>query len=322
MSPSCAVVFIGIQGSGKSATANSFLGGEKYFKSRSGTIQNTTECASKEIPTSQECKKAVFVVDTPPLNTLDDFENIKRYVAGRQFSYVQYVTVIKTGRFSIHEISLLQRLHKRYSSDLEKTSIVIFSNAAELGVCENNQESMTLEMYVKESEMLRRFLASFVLRYFGIDNVNWDSNEKAKSVQSVLQFCEFRMDSTKPRVNTGDRSTAATPQDGRLNTARQHDNRLATATPHGDSLTKATPHGDHLTTATPHSDCLTNTTPHGDCLTKATPHGDRLTKATTHGDRLTAGAPRDDKTEQLASQVDTESTSDADFPDDFVFVSI
>ena len=210
---SFAVVFIGVQGSGKSATANSFLGGGKYFKSRSGTIQCTTECASREIQTSKDFKDVLHVIDTPPLNHVEDFENIKRYVASRKFTAVQYIIVIKTGRFSSDELSMLKKWHEKYASDIEKKSIIVFSNAAELEVCENNQESITLDMYVQESERLRQFLKSVVHKYFGIDNVNWNSERKAEYVRNVLQSFGFLMDSAKSCTDTAENLCSNTPCD-------------------------------------------------------------------------------------------------------------
>ena len=210
---SFAAVFIGSQGSGKSATANSFLGGGKYFKSRSGTIQCTTECASKQIQTSEDFKSTVHVIDTPPLNKVEDFDNIKRYVASRKFTAVQYIIVIKTGRFSKDELSMFVSLGEEYASDIERKSIVIFSNAAELEVCENNQGSITLEMYVGESKRLQHFLTSFVQEYFGIDNINWNSERKARSVQRVLQSCGFLMDSQKSCIDKTENLGSNTPCD-------------------------------------------------------------------------------------------------------------
>ena len=178
---------IGVQGCGKSATANSIIGVPQHFKVSAGTRRCTENCAIFRTPGYD---KQMVVVDTPPIAEESDINGILQFLSrnGVEETETHFVFIVRAGRFNAHEINMLSNAFSQLKWKMYKRPLLIFTNAAEL---DHDGDALTLlYSYISQSETLKSFSTKFDPLVFALDNVNWDSEKIHERVARLL--CDVR----------------------------------------------------------------------------------------------------------------------------------
>lgn len=171
-----AFVLIGTQGCGKSATGNSIIG-TKSFSSSSGTKPLTVEIKAKSWHWQEN---DITIIDTPPLQGLDEFTNIQKYLANKKYTSIIYGFVISIGRIVDNEQNLLQMIYKQLHP--HKNLVLIFSRFDDL------DPDKSYESWISECHVLKAFIDTTNVKCFPFSNKT-DSkviNEQVDHLMSTI----------------------------------------------------------------------------------------------------------------------------------------
>ncbi|XP_052062440.1 GTPase IMAP family member 6-like isoform X2 [Mytilus californianus] len=163
--PDLTLVFIGFQGSGKSATGNSVLG-RKCFHSGFGTIGTTKQVQMEETYFGD---KRVSIVDTPPLSSTETFTAINNAFSKHQQTTAVYAIVIAIGRFTPDEKAGVGNILSKFGSILNGRTLLLFTRKNELEAF-GSDEKNNLKSWLESTPTIQRWINNNNIPYFAIEN--------------------------------------------------------------------------------------------------------------------------------------------------------
>ncbi|KAK3085728.1 hypothetical protein FSP39_007874 [Pinctada imbricata] len=192
-----ALVLIGIEGSGKSATANTLANDSKCFLSEPKSLSKSSSCCEGKIINSR-----IKIIDTPAVNAFSDSGELISYLKNGSFDNLVYGVVLRIGRYRTIFEDLLRLLHqlpgivKDDNSDQTMQSVVlIFTCANELCSMQdseacNDEMKSELKKYIQRSPLLREF-SEDIKCHFCIDNKFWSQSGKNAFIEEITNVCEL-----------------------------------------------------------------------------------------------------------------------------------
>ncbi|XP_074544632.1 GTPase IMAP family member 8-like [Halichoeres trimaculatus] len=178
------IVMVGKTGAGKSASANTIAGEEK-FKSTFSAKSVTEHCAKAD------CKldgQQVSVIDTPGLfDTKIDKETTSRNIS-QCMAYASpgphvFLVVIKLGRFTEEEKKTVQEIQQIFGEGANRYSMVLFTHGDLL-------RKQTIETFLSESEELKELVARCNGQYHVFDNNLEDDSQVTELLSKIRNITE------------------------------------------------------------------------------------------------------------------------------------
>ncbi|XP_001920359.4 GTPase IMAP family member 8 [Danio rerio] len=160
------LVLLGKTGVGKSATANTIIGRNR-FNSSSSSRSQTKQCQSE---TRLRSSKQISVIDTPGLYDTELGEKEIITEIAKCITYASpgphaFIIVIKVGRFTEEEKNTVQQLKEVFGEQMEKYSMIIFTHKDQL------EEKKTIEQFLQDSDPnLKELVESCGKRFLCLDN--------------------------------------------------------------------------------------------------------------------------------------------------------
>lgn len=190
------IVFLGLRGTGKSASANTIMLAEnpaleqkQLFISNASSLPVTTECSFKVM--SSKCTSPVYLVDTPDF-LHEELANVQQHLQKCRtfFQPGQFVVllVMQAGRTTDSEKDLLEKLEILLGWKLRECAIVLLTHKEDL--------IGTVQEHVKNDVDLRAIVESCGGRCHAFSNKSKNRKQVValiKQIQNVNSNCpKFR----------------------------------------------------------------------------------------------------------------------------------
>ncbi|CAH1229514.1 GIMAP7 [Branchiostoma lanceolatum] len=184
------IALIGKTGAGKSSTANSIVGEEK-FGAASGPSSETKQCA---YGSREKGDRKIAVVDTPGVwDTEDSIEDISQEIARITTIFSAglhaLLLVIKAGRFTKEEERAVDILREIFGDHFLRYVVIVITHKDQLA--EDKKLGGDFKQYLKEApQKLKDLLKNCERRHLSFDNRTKDETLKRIQVTKLVKLVD------------------------------------------------------------------------------------------------------------------------------------